>query len=624
MKHAKYMPTEPSPQSIKEILEKGKHVILKGPPGTGKTHLAMETIREFIGETGAQVSIVRHQMSLVFFITRGRKAGGGNFSLWTNKEIIGSNPGNDDSFYIKGREDGYFTVDGGASEKFQLHFYDEGKLIEIVETDIKTTHSRSEDKPKAGTTARLNGVKGDWNIHVWDLVRFQRRIVVHPEEGEKWEYHLYRFSPSHDEYKKWVKTYHNQKGKKEPSVTLPRATPPIQANKLEEFGGKKKRVEVLTKAETFTANAIVIWDIVQFHPTYSYSDFVRGVDPDFSDGEIRFNDQKRTFLKMCESAIQNPSTPHVLIVDEINRAALGSVFGELILGLEDEYKSIPILTGNGRRITIPKNLALLGTMNSSDRSIGVIDHALKRRFEWIDLPAVLESSDDSDVQLLKDLNDLLAPEAREERGFGKWIIGNSGKCASVAFTIIPQLETLLREGELNPELMSQAAQKVAEWYASQDEKKYQVQISEFVGQHNPTLESIERSEVNDETPEGVKFYIQLPNNRINPDYPKATAIHNPEENTWTVLKGSGICKPSEKFGAENKGDFKIIDELLEKKIIHLYDDHTGYFLKNWTAKSKSMAARIPKREQTTDGGKNWKTQDGIRHKDWLANLEVPE
>ena len=274
----------------------------------------------------------------------------------------------------------------------------------------------------------------------------------------------------------------------EPKFGFPHSNPPAGYEHLSSL--KKKHRQMVTEVipESFIVNSSVVWDIVQFHPTYSYSDFVRGVDPDFSDGEIRFSDQKRTFLKMCESAIQNPSTPHVLIVDEINRAALGSVFGELILGLEDEYKGIPILTGNGRRITIPKNLALLGTMNSSDRSIGVIDHALKRRFEWIDLPAVLESSDDPDVQLLKDLNDLLAPEAQEERGFGKWIIGNSGKCASVAFTIIPQLETLLREGELNPELMSQAAQKVAEWYASQDEKKYQVQISEFVGQHNPTLE----------------------------------------------------------------------------------------------------------------------------------------
>ena len=81
MKHAKYMPAEPTAQSIKEILEKGKHVILKGPPGTGKTHLAMKTIREFIGATGAQVSIVRHQMTMYIMANSGRSGNCSTFNL---------------------------------------------------------------------------------------------------------------------------------------------------------------------------------------------------------------------------------------------------------------------------------------------------------------------------------------------------------------------------------------------------------------------------------------------------------------------------------------------------------------------------------------------------------------
>jgi DNA polymerase III delta prime subunit len=621
MKHAKYMPTEPSPQSIKKILEKGKHVILKGPPGTGKTHLAMETIREFIGETGAQLSIVRHQMTM-FMIAGKRQADGGAFSLSRNRLVMGD-LGTDNSFYPPSANVAYFKAGEGDGKSIscELFLYDEDKLVEQKTTYIST--SFKDTKKGQGRTVQIRNTGKDLLV-VWDLIELQRRIVITEEGEEKWQYHLYKHPPNSQIHKEKCEIWLKGQAKSGVKFKFPEEDPPSIITELAPLKTMMNSIIIENKDELFTTNSSVVWDIVQFHPTYSYSDFVRGVDPDFSDGEIRFSDQKRTFLKMCESAIQNPSTPHVLIVDEINRAALGSVFGELILGLEDEYKGIPILTGNGRRITIPKNLALLGTMNSSDRSIGVIDHALKRRFEWIDLPAVLESSDDSDVQLLKDLNDLLAPEVRKERGFGKWMIGGSGKCASAAFTIIPQLETLLREGELDSNQMKKAAEKISIWYESIGGDKYRDQISEFVKQHNPTWESIERSEVNDETPAGVKFYIQLPKNRINLDYPKATAIHNREENTWTVLKGSGICKPSEKFGAENKGDFKIIDELLEKKIIHLYDDHTGYFLKNWPAKSKSMAARIPKREQTTDGGKSWKTEDGTTYGDWLANLEVSE
>jgi len=321
---------------------------------------------------------------------------------------------------------------------------------------------------------------------------------------------------------------------------------------------------------------------------------------------------------MCDSAIKNRKTPHVLIVDEINRAALGSVFGELILGLEDEYKDIPILTGNGHRITIPKNLALLGTMNSSDRSIGVIDHALKRRFEWMDLPAVSESNDDPALQLLKDLNDLLIPEVREERGFGKWMIGRSGKCASVAFTIIPQLETLLREGELNSNQMREAAEGIGIWCKSEGDDKYQDQILDFVRQHAQTLNSNDRIEMNEITPEGVKFHITLPAGRRHPDYPKASAIYNHEEDTWIVLKGSGICSPTEHFGENTTGDLATIQDLLANGTISLKGDK-GHFLKNWTANSLSQAARIPKREQTTDGGKNWKTEDGTMFRNWDSN-----
>ena len=235
---------------------------------------------------------------------------------------------------------------------------------------------------------------------------------------------------------------------------------------------------------------------------------------------------------------------------------------------------------------------------------------------------MLESSDDVDEQLLKDRNDLLASEVREERGFGKWMIGNSGKCASVAFTIIPQLETLLREGELNSGGMSQAAEKIAQWFESQDEKKFGNQIMEFVRQHNPTLELSEGNGTVEETPPGVRFSFELPETRRHPDYLRATANYDPEEETWTVLAGSGFCSPTAGFGTEKTGDIDLIRELSEDGTIQILDDgDSGFFIKDWPANSASQAARITRREKAADGRIYWRTEDGTSFRDWMKSQE---
>ena len=113
------------------------------------------------------------------------------------------------------------------------------------------------------------------------------------------------------------------------------------------------------------------WDIVQFHPSYNYEDFVRGVQVKTENGQVAYETLNRTFGEMCERANEDSKNDYVLIIDEINRANVSAVLGELIYALE--YRDEKIKTPYLGDIVIPSNLYIIGTMNTADRTIGQID-----------------------------------------------------------------------------------------------------------------------------------------------------------------------------------------------------------------------------------------------------------
>ncbi|MCB0057392.1 MAG: AAA family ATPase, partial [Caldilineaceae bacterium] len=130
-------------------------------------------------------------------------------------------------------------------------------------------------------------------------------------------------------------------------------------------------------------------ELVQFHPAYAYEDFVQGIRPVVEAGQLRYEMQNGRLLDFCQRAAARAGTS-VLIVDELNRANVAAVFGELLLLLEYRDRSIPL--AGGGRFALPANVRLLGTMNTADRAIALVDHALRRRFAFIPLwpnPAVL-------------------------------------------------------------------------------------------------------------------------------------------------------------------------------------------------------------------------------------------
>ncbi|MCX6048114.1 MAG: AAA family ATPase [Chloroflexi bacterium] len=126
-----------------------------------------------------------------------------------------------------------------------------------------------------------------------------------------------------------------------------------------------------------------LMEMVQFHPSYAYEDFVQGIRPKTSYGQLAYAMVPGRFLEFCRQAEQRHG-PCVLIIDEINRANLARVFGELMVLLEYRAKQIP-LAGGDEPFGIPPNVYLIGTMNTADRSIALVDHALRRRFAFLAL-----------------------------------------------------------------------------------------------------------------------------------------------------------------------------------------------------------------------------------------------
>lgn len=124
--------------------------------------------------------------------------------------------------------------------------------------------------------------------------------------------------------------------------------------------------------------------VVQFHPSTSYEDFFEGFRPRLdAQGQMVYELRKGPLALLAEAAEADPTTPHVMVIDEINRANLPRVFGELLYLLE--YRSSSVLTSYrpDEGFELPPNLLFIGTMNTADRSIAMVDAALRRRFHFV-------------------------------------------------------------------------------------------------------------------------------------------------------------------------------------------------------------------------------------------------
>jgi 5-methylcytosine-specific restriction endonuclease McrBC GTP-binding regulatory subunit McrB len=134
-----------------------------------------------------------------------------------------------------------------------------------------------------------------------------------------------------------------------------------------------------------------------FHQSYGYEEFIEGIKPKISpevaDGEIQYEYFSGIFKKFCNEAKDHPDDNYVFIIDEINRGNISKIFGELITLIEDTKRigngqteaTTVKLPYTGEDFGVPKNVYILGTMNTADRSIALMDTALRRRFNFVEM-----------------------------------------------------------------------------------------------------------------------------------------------------------------------------------------------------------------------------------------------
>ena len=123
-------------------------------------------------------------------------------------------------------------------------------------------------------------------------------------------------------------------------------------------------------------------EMVQFHQNYSYEDFVMGYRPQGSDFKL----MEGIFYSFCTRASGQPDEKFFFIIDEINRGNMSRIFGELLMMIEKDYRGTAIrLAYDGRLFSVPKNLYIIGMMNTADRSLAMIDYALRRRFSFFEM-----------------------------------------------------------------------------------------------------------------------------------------------------------------------------------------------------------------------------------------------